>query len=123
MGASSVAPTLSRLKYIVGRNLRKFGVEYSRNASVQMWRERGDRLANQGRRDEELNCRRKAVELAPGNRDLRTELVRAFVIAGCTDEIRNAEGLNILMRLLGVREYSRTRPDRRPCMPMKPVMR
>jgi Sulfotransferase domain len=95
-----VRTALRRAKYVVGKNLRKLGIEYSNDASVQMWRERADRFAAQGKFNEALNCRRKAAELAPGNRVLRGELVRELVLADRSDEIQHTEGWKALGFLL-----------------------
>jgi hypothetical protein len=68
MGVAAISPVLRRAKYVVGKSLRKFGIQYSAAASAQMWRERADAFAAQGRMDEALNCRRKAAELAPSSK-------------------------------------------------------
>ena len=86
MGASTIGPALSKAKHIVGKNFRKFGIEYSKNASVQMWRERANNFCAQGRIDEAVACRRKAVELAPAREHLRIELVRELLLADRSDE-------------------------------------
>ncbi len=97
---SGVYTALRRAKYFVGKNIRRLGIEYSNNASVQMWRERADRFAAQGRLNEALNCRRKAAELAPGNELLRSELVRELVLADGSDEIQHPESWKALGFLL-----------------------
>jgi tetratricopeptide (TPR) repeat protein len=93
MDVPAIGLRLRRAKYVVGKNLRRLGVEYSKAAAAQMWRERADDYAARGRADEAVNCRRKAVELAPAHRDLRIELgidlARAAVRA---DTINDAEG-------------------------------
>jgi Sulfotransferase domain len=97
---------LLKAKHFVGKNLRRAGIEYSSSASVQMWRERADGFAAHGRRDEALNCRRKAVELAPGNKALRIELVRELALANRSDEIQDPEGWNALgFLLIGIGEH------------------
>jgi tetratricopeptide (TPR) repeat protein len=87
-----IAAAFSRAKYAVGKNLRGVGLEYSRNASAQMWRERGDRFAADRRIEEAIDCRRRAVELDPNNRYLRAELARELIHAGRSEEI--SDGLD-----------------------------
>jgi hypothetical protein len=67
---------------------------------VQMWRERADRFAAQGRLNEALNCRRKAAELAPGNKVLRGELVRELVLSDRSEETQHRESWKALGFLL-----------------------
>lgn len=87
-------------KRFVGKNIRKLGLAYSNNASAQMWRERADRVAAQGRLNEALYCRRKAAELSPGNKVLRGELVRELVLADRSPEIQHRESWRALGLLL-----------------------
>jgi hypothetical protein len=96
MAAPAIGSAFRRAKYVVGSNLRKLGIRYSKKASVQMWRERADNFAAQGKIDEALGCRRKAVELAPANKDLHIELARELVLANRREEIKDAEGCNAL---------------------------
>jgi tetratricopeptide (TPR) repeat protein len=91
-----IAAAFSSAKYAVGKNLRRLGLEYSRDASAQMWRERADRFAACGRIEEAIDCRRKAVEFDPTNKYLRAELAREFVCAGRNDEIRDEAGWTAL---------------------------
>jgi hypothetical protein len=89
MKTPPLAARLSRAKYLVGKTLRRLGLEYSRDASVQMWREHGDRLLAQGRVDEAIDCRRKAQEFDPASRQLRDELVLALIRAGRADQVQD----------------------------------
>jgi hypothetical protein len=93
MGVPAIGPRLRRAKHVVGKNLRKLGVEYSKSASVQMWRERADDFAARGKADEALICRRKAMESAPAHKDLRIELgIDLARAAARVDAIDDAEG-------------------------------
>jgi Sulfotransferase domain len=93
MGVPAIGPHLRRAKHLVGKNLRKLGVEYSKAASVQMWRERADDFAARGRVEEALMCRRTAMDLAPAHKDLQLELgIDLARTAARADVIDDAEG-------------------------------
>jgi tetratricopeptide (TPR) repeat protein len=100
MKTAPITAIFSTARYAVGKNLRQLGLEYSRNASAQMWRERGDRFAAHGRIEEAINCRRRAVALDPDNRYLRSELARELIHAGRGEEISDGAGWYVLGRTL-----------------------
>ena len=80
--------------------------------SVQLWRERGGAFAAQGNVEQTLHCRRKAVELDPGNQQVRLELLRDLVLAGRLEEAKSSDaGLLQLWRILGGGLPSEGRPD------------
>jgi O-methyltransferase len=79
---------------------------------VQFWRVRGGAFAAEGKVEETLHCRRKAVELDPSNQQVRLELLRALVLAGRFEEAKSSDaGLLQLWRILGGGFPSEGRPD------------
>jgi tetratricopeptide (TPR) repeat protein len=80
--------------------------------SVQYWRERGGAFAAEGKVEETLHCRRKAVELEPANEQVRLELLRALVLAGRFEEAKSSDAsLLQLWRILGGGFPAEGRPD------------
>jgi O-methyltransferase len=59
---------------------------------AQPWRELGGELIAEGKLEFGLLCRRKAVELAPGNMEIRKEMIRDLVLAGRVDEACAEDG-------------------------------
>jgi O-methyltransferase len=78
---------LARAKRFI---LRELGL--GQEGAIQKWRVRGGALSAEGKIDEALQCRRKAVELEPANEQLRLELVRELLLAGRFDEAKSSDG-------------------------------
>ena len=96
MSMAIVDRSLGRAKYAVGRRVRKYGIAYSNKAAVQIWRERGDEFSAQGKVEQAVRCRRRAVALDPANIQLRVELVRELVRAGRGAEATDAAAWHAL---------------------------
>jgi hypothetical protein len=55
MGATAIGLALSSAKYME-KIFVNVGIEFSKNASVQLWRERANNFGAQGRIDEVVDC-------------------------------------------------------------------
>jgi O-methyltransferase len=88
------------------------GPAVSRAETIQQLRARGGAFVAEGKIDDALDCRRKAVELDPANEQLRLELLRELVLAGRLEEAKSSDGgLLQLWRILGGGFPAEGRPD------------